>query len=103
MSLSISKAARFLDNSRRSLALLSLLAAALLFVQSADLTHTHIDDLQAQVDCEICLKFGSDDDAIAVTSGLADSFAPQQFVANPQFNAPILAVLSANPRAPPLA
>lgn len=41
-----------------------------LFAQSTSLLHSHAGDLKRHVDCELCLKVGSGDDAL-VTSHAA--------------------------------
>ena len=48
----------------KSLPLSILFCLSILFVQSADLIHTHEGDLQQQFDCEFCLKIGSVEDQI---------------------------------------
>ena len=47
----------------RSLPVMAVLSLVLLFAQAEQLGHTHEADLQAQFDCEICLKLGSLEDA----------------------------------------
>ena len=44
---------------------LLLLCLLLLYGQSVDLVHSHGDDLRQQYDCEICTKFGGNDDAVS--------------------------------------
>ena len=46
----------------RSLPLMAVLSLFLLFAQTVEKGHSHEADLQAQFDCEICLKIGSLDD-----------------------------------------
>jgi hypothetical protein len=46
----------------RSLPLMAVLSLFLLFAQAVEYGHSHEADLQAQFDCEICLKIGSLDD-----------------------------------------
>ena len=41
---------------------------SLLFVQAVNLNHTHVGDLSSLIDCEICLKVGSNDDSLASTA-----------------------------------
>lgn len=48
----------------RSLPLMAVLSLCLLFAQAVEKGHSHEADLQAQFDCEICLKIGSLDDII---------------------------------------
>jgi hypothetical protein len=47
----------------KSLSLMAVLSVFLLFAQAVEHSHSHDADLQAQFDCEICLKVGSQDDA----------------------------------------
>ena len=47
----------------RSLPLMAVLSLFLLFAQSVEHGHSH-DELQAQFDCEICLKVGSLEDVV---------------------------------------
>lgn len=101
MDLSIRKVGKCFKNRRLSLALVSMLAAFLLLVQSADLIHTHNGDLQAQVDCEICLKFGNDDEVIVDSQTAPRLFASHQFYSRSTSAIPFQAVIAANPRAPP--
>ena len=103
MAISIRKVGTIVKNCRLSLALVSALTAFLLLVQGADLVHTHDGDLQAQVDCEICLKFGNDDEVIVDSQSGPRLFASNQtyFQSTPAI--PFQAVIAANPRAPPRA
>ncbi len=86
---------------RRALPVMALLLLVLQLTQTADLVHTHDQDLQSQYDCEICLKLGS---AEALTaSGLdfsarmeREAFAPSRQTSR---QATFLAFQS---RAPPL-
>lgn len=103
MDLSIRKVGKCFKNCRLSLVLVSMLTAFLLLVQSADLIHTHNGDLQAQVDCEICPKFGNDDEVIVDSQTGPGLIAAHQsyFQFTPAI--PFQAVIAANPRAPPRA
>lgn len=47
-----------------------LLVCSLLFTQTVSLGHSHDGDLRDQIDCEICLKVGSNDDSVVSTSEL---------------------------------
>lgn len=47
----------------RSLPLMAVLSLLLLFAQAVEHGHSH-ENLQAQFDCEICLKVGSLEDAV---------------------------------------
>jgi hypothetical protein len=103
MDLSIRKVGKFFKNRRLSMALVSVLAAFLLLAQGTDLVHTHDGDLRAQVDCEICLKFGNDDEIIVDSQTGPGLIAAHQsyFQFTPAI--PFQAVIAANPRAPPRA
>jgi hypothetical protein len=46
----------------------AVLVLTLLFVQAVSLNHNHSGDLSDRVDCDICLKIGSSDDALVSTS-----------------------------------
>ena len=48
----------------RSLPLMAMLSLFLLFAQAVEHGHSHEADLQAQFDCEICLKIGSLEDVV---------------------------------------
>jgi len=55
----------------RSLPLMAVLSLFLLFAQAVAHGHSHETDLQAQFDCEICLKIGSlEDIAVAEAPNL---------------------------------
>ena len=55
----------------RSLPLMAALSVFLLFAQAVEHGHSHDADLQAQFDCDICLKIGSlDGIAVAEASSL---------------------------------
>ena len=55
----------------KSLSLMAVLSVFLLFAQAVEHSHGHDADLQAQFDCEICLKVGSlDDIAVAKAPSL---------------------------------
>ena len=53
---------------------MAALALSLVFAAGTDVAHSHENDPGKQLDCEICLKHGQEDDFIAF--GEADSFAP---------------------------
>ena len=64
----------------RSLPLMAVLSLFLLFAQAVEHGHSHEVDLQAQFDCEICLKIGSLDDVVlAEVPSLHFSSTPQTF------------------------
>lgn len=72
-----------------------------LFAQGTSLLHTHAGDLSKHVDCELCLKVGSGDDALFVTHS-----TPELAVAAAQvFELSVLAVslqlITAKSRSPP--
>ena len=81
---------------------LILLCLLVLFAQSTSLIHTHDGDLQRHHDCEVCIKFGSDDEAFTV----AGAVSPERPAAGPvvesgdQFIP--LSFLAPRSRAPPL-
>ncbi len=80
---------------------MALLCLLLLFIQGANLIHSHEGDLQRQIDCDICLKIDSGSHAAAVSNSvLALNRSGQDYPES--FSAlPYLVVLSANSRAPP--
>ena len=101
MGFSVNRAAELIDSRRFSAALLSMLVAVLLSVQSADLNHTHEGELHTQYDCEICLKFGSEEDLL-LSSETSYQFSKFQYSpAESGITLESSEVLSANPRAPP--
>lgn len=64
----------------RSLPLMAVLSLFLLFAQAVEHGHSHEADLQAQFDCEICLKIGSlDDIAVADAPTLSVPATQQSF------------------------
>ncbi len=73
-----------------------------LFAQSASLQHTHGDDLKKQVDCDLCLKVGSGDDALATIHSTPEFSATAEHPA--QLPAPATSVkpIAAKSRSPPL-
>jgi predicted ThiF/HesA family dinucleotide-utilizing enzyme len=80
-----------------------VLVLTLLFVQAVSLNHTHGGDLSDRVDCDICLKLGSNDDVLVGTSLLITAKAPAT-VYTIENVAPIRSVsFRASARAPPLA
>ncbi len=68
----------------KALPVLGILCLLLLFVQSADLIHSHDSDAQNQFECEICLKFGSIEDVLGTDqlnfNSEVDSQKPEAFV-----------------------
>ena len=79
---SIARLSRIVE--AKALPVLAILCLLLLFVQSADLIHIHGSDAQNQLECEICLKFGSVEDSLR-TDQLnfnceVDSQKPEAFV-----------------------
>lgn len=86
----------------KRIALYSLLCLLLLSVQSLELTHNHAGELQAQFDCDICMKLSSLEDLI-----VSDNFTPLVTAAGEQFETLLQSQLfSATPalkaRAPPI-
>jgi hypothetical protein len=85
----------------RTLPLMAVLSVFLLFAQAVEHGHSHDADLQAQFDCEICLKIGSlDNIAVAEAPQLIAPATGQQFSILIQ-NQISSDVLSATARAPP--
>lgn len=87
----------------RSLPVSAVLCLMLLFVQSADLIHTHKGDLQRQFDCEICLKIGSSTDVIpSIYSPVEVAPATQRAYAILNRSVYVLEFSQQQARAPPL-
>ena len=64
----------------RSLPLMAVLSLFLLFAQAVEHGHSHEADLQAQLDCEICLKIGTlEDIAVAEAPSLGFPSTHQTF------------------------
>ena len=85
----------------KSLPLMAVLSLFLLFAQAVEHGHSHEADLQAQFDCEICLKIGSlEDIAVAEATNLSFLSTHQTFpilIQNQISSEPI----SASARSPP--
>jgi hypothetical protein len=85
----------------RSLPLMAMLSLFLLFAQAVEHGHSHEADLQAQFDCEICLKIGSLEDVVlAEAPSLHFSSTPQTFPILIQ-NQTSSELVSASARGPP--
>lgn len=72
-----------------------------LFSQTASLVHSHSGDLSKHLNCELCLKFGSNDNAIPVViPALTLKTVGQQYA---EFSQPTLVVhaTTARSRSPP--
>lgn len=78
-----------------------LLCFLLLFVQSADLTHSHDGDLQPQFDCEVCLKVGANEDFIESSSFIVHLNSDTTKITEFSAKAPHFFAIPANSRAPP--
>lgn len=80
---------------------MAVLSLFLLFAQAVEQNHSHDDGLQAQYDCEICLKVGSLEDlAVAETASLSQQPTTHTFsdsIESLSSNTP----LRATARAPP--
>jgi len=85
----------------RRLPALGIFCVLLLFVQSAELIHSHQGDLQKQFDCEICLKVGSLDDGVLTAKFDFDAVTLQQVSASPATNPVISSTPPRQARAPP--
>ena len=76
---------------------------SLLFVQAVNLNHTHTGDLSNFIDCETCLKVGSNDDTLASTA-LFPVVASASTIGSFEPGLPLHSVaFRASIRAPPLA
>ena len=85
----------------RSLPLMAVLSLFLLFAQTVEQGHSHEADLQAQFDCEICLKVGSlEDVVVADAPDLSFPRIPQIFSVLIQ-NQSSIEIASATARGPP--
>lgn len=102
MKYSIDRLSKKFANRRRLGSIAAVLALLLVVVQSGELIHSHDNDLQ-QVDCEICLKVGSNEEAIVSSSTIFDTTQQAQEFTELAVSSPYLAVITANPRAPPIA
>ena len=58
--------------SKAAKSLLACLCLLFLTAQTAGLSHTHDGDLRLQVDCDVCMKLSTEDEA-AVDKSLADA------------------------------
>ena len=85
----------------KSLPLMTVLSVFLLFAQAVEHSHSHDADLQAQFDCEICLKAGSlDDAAVAKAPSLNQQPNIQSYVALIESHC-FVEIIRATARAPP--
>jgi hypothetical protein len=79
------------------------LVLTLLFAQAVSLNHTHNGDLNDRVDCDICLKIGSNDDALISASSLPVIKASSTVYSLEPSSTLGSALIRATARAPPLA
>ena len=83
-----------------------LLSLLLLFVQSAYLVHVHESGMSSkiewQVDCDICLKFGSTGEALVAKSIAFKIRLEQNFPPAVVISFPFIAVPASKARAPPI-
>ena len=92
---------KFFDNSSY-IALRGLLCVVLLFVQSTGVSHSHAGELQAQYECEICLKSGSNEDiSIVEEHSLRFCNNSQKYISISE-NRPYTPALTAKSRSPPI-
>lgn len=103
MPVSINSYAKEFFQRQRAIPVVALVSLFLLFVQSADLVHSHDGDLQPQYDCEICLKAGSGGDAIVASKTHIDIPTPRQSYLQIQLSPEFAPLLSPNSRSPPTA
>ncbi|PCI54504.1 MAG: hypothetical protein COB36_10085 [Alphaproteobacteria bacterium] len=82
-------------------ALCGLLCLLLVFAQYTSLNHNHDGDLQAQTDCEICLKIGSLDDLATSGNANLSVIVRAHFVASDSQSQPFFATPVQKARAPP--
>jgi len=79
------------------------LVFSLLFVQAVNLSHAHTGDLSNFIDCETCLKVGSNDDTLTSTA-LFPVVASASTIGSFEPGLPLHSVaFRASIRAPPLA
>jgi len=90
---------KWLPLATASRALLALCAIVVL-AQGTELSHSH-DDLQSQLDCQICLKLGSKGKAAAATSLEFNVENGGALFISADRHLPFLAVPPAKSRAPP--
>ncbi len=85
---------------RGAIACMLALSAVLLLAQGVELSHSH-DDIQSQLDCQICLKHGSKG-KLHVASGISlDLRSASVYGLDIQPEQPLLALPPAKSRAPP--
>ncbi len=98
----LSKSQRHGERARRTmLAFVLVLGSALLLAQGIELGHSH-DDLESQLDCQICLKHSSKGKLLSASDLDLELNGSNQFAAAPQPQKPFLALLPAKSRAPPV-
>lgn len=79
-----------------------LLAALMLVLsQSIAFAHSHEGDLQLRVDCQLCAKISSADEAVPVTVTLTASEWPDAAYVESEFPLVAVSVTSRSARAPP--
>ena len=81
--------------------LMAVLSVFLLFAQAVEHGHIHDADLQAQFDCEICLKVGSLDDVAAAKAPSLNQLSTTQSYSALVENHSSLNTIRATARAPP--
>lgn len=72
-----------------------------LFAQSTSLLHSHAGDLKKHVDCELCLKVGSGDDALTATHAFEVRVATASQLTFLPAQAASLQPVAAKSRSPP--
>lgn len=92
---------KFLNKVSRN-AVRGLVCVVLLFVQSTGLSHSHEGELQAQYDCEICLKSGSIEDILIVGEHSVRFCNNSQKYISIDENRPFTLALTAKSRSPPI-
>ncbi len=86
---------------RYLLSFVLVLGSVLLLAQGIELGHSH-DDLESQLDCQICLKHSSKGKLLAASDLDFGPGSANQFAARIQLQKPFLALPPANSRAPPV-
>lgn len=86
----------------RALSAIGLLSFLLLFVQSADLVHSHETDTGSTIHCDICLKAGSLEHGLAFKAVPAPVLSPLAEFIQPEFQLSKSPRLTPVARAPPL-